>query len=86
MKSPLFVCLRVYLSVYVSIWRTVTTKAYLQNYYLANLLFSNQRNFLNYIDLFFQSQLHLVTEKNRNNDRISKLEDQMKNLSIAQNR
>lgn len=35
---------------------------------------------------FFQSQLHLVAEKSRNNDRIAKLEEQMKNLSMSQSR
>lgn len=30
--------------------------------------------------------MHLVAEKNRNNDRIAKLEEQMKNLNVAQNR
>lgn len=38
------------------------------------------------IYVLLQSQLHLVAEKNRNNDRISKLEEQMKNLTMTQNR
>jgi predicted RNase H-like nuclease (RuvC/YqgF family) len=34
----------------------------------------------------FQNHLHLVSEKNRNNDRISKLEEQLKNLSVNNSR
>lgn len=34
------------------------------------------------LNVLFQNHMQLVTEKNKNNDRIAKLEDQMKYLNL----
>lgn len=39
----------------------------------------------NILIIFFQNQLNLVTEKNRDSDRISKLEEQLRSLTVSSN-